>query len=312
MNFKPLHNIWLYYIDKKNWDGIINIYKSLYDIDYEIYYDFKRFIDCSSSSCIDNANLLELLPFKYKKKLLQLFNKSKKIQKIHIICDMDDTIVKNYNLPGHDYSYNNNTYYPYILDYMQNFVYSNNNSSRFITICSMRPTHLSEYSKSKIKFWFHDNIHTQMTTPFFFLYHSFITLLNIWCKPFTHEWFEKYKIAGYLKYEKIKMFSKIYPELDICFIGDTGEGDLITAILMLLNKNINTKYIFLHDIKNQNNESYIQENQQLNLFNNRMHVIKKNKKLEISYKNHYYYISLFDNYKLNDIQCMFHIMSLNN
>lgn len=311
MSFKTLHNIWLYYIDKKNWDGIIYIYKSLYDIDYEIYYDFKRYIDCNSFSCIDNLYLLDTLPYRYKKLLIQLFNKNKKMRKMHIICDMDDTIIKNYNLPGHDYSYNTNTYYPYILNYMQKFVYSSKNSSKFITICSMRPTHLSDYSKIKINFWFQNDIHTLMSSPFFFLYHSFITLLYMWCKPFTQEWFEKYKIAGYIKYEKIKMFSKIYPELDICFIGDTGEGDLITAILLLLNKNINTKYIYLHDIKNQKNESYIQENQQLNLFNNRMHIIKKNKKLEISYNNENYYISLFDNFKLNDIQSMFYKMSLN-
>lgn len=324
MSFQKLHYMWLYYVEKKNWEGLIHIYSSLAEIDAEVFFNFKKYVDCHrsiKSKDINNFYLLEVIPAKYKKKLIKLFykNKNKIKSKMHIISDMDDTLVKTYNLPGHDYStkmnngdysnitnnkFNGQGYYPYILNSLQQFIAENKKSSKFITICSMRPSYLSDYSKSTLSHYFDNYIHTIMTTPFLFLYHSFLTLLYIFTEPFTMEWFEKYKISGYIKYTKIKVFSQIYPELCISFIGDTGEGDLITAILLILNNKINIKNIFLHDIKNKNNVSYIKQNQELFLFNNEIKVVKKDKKLKV-YKNLdklLYEIYLFDNFNFHDIE----------
>jgi len=73
----------------------------------------------------------------------------------------------------------------------------------------------------------------------------------------------------------------------------------------------------LHDIKNKENESYIKENQQLLLFNNKFKVVKKNKKLLI-YENNVntilplFEIFLFQNLNETDIQDMIEIISKTN
>ncbi len=314
MSFKMLYNIWLYYMEKEKWKNLIYLYESLSNMDPEILFKFKKYVDSKNGACIDHIYLMENIPLEYKKIILKIFlkNKSKMNSKIHIITDVDDTIIKSYNLPGHDYS---TTMYPYILSYIQQFIFENEKSSKFITICSMRPTYLSNYSKNQLNHIFEENIHTIMTTPFIFLYHSFMTLFYIYTQPFTYEWFQKYKIAGHIKYSKIKLFSQIYPELNLVFIGDTGEGDLITAILLLMNKKINVNHVFLHDIKNKENESYIKENQQLLLFNNQIKVIKKKKKLfiyENNDKNLLFEIFLFENLNETDIQYMIEIISKTN
>lgn len=319
MTFKMLYNIWLYYVEKEKWKSLIFLYDSLSNIDPEILFQFKKYVDSQNGACNDHIHLMENIPSEFKKIILKIFfkNKSKINSKIHIITDIDDTIIKscyNYNLPGHDYSAK---MYPYILNYIQQFIFENKKSSKFITMCSMRPTYLSDYSKSHFSHIFENNIHTIMATPFIFLYHSFMTLFYIHTQPFTPDWYQKYKIAGHTKYSKIKLFSQIYPELNLVFIGDTGEGDLITAILLFMNKKINMSHIFLHDIKNKENKSYIKENQQLLLFNNKLKVVKKNKKLLI-YENNVntilplFEIFLFENLNETDIQHMIEIISKTN
>jgi hypothetical protein len=53
----------------------------------------------------------------------------------------------------------------------------------------------------------------------------------------------------------------MYPEFDIVFIGDSGEGDLITGIMCLMFHD--NCYVFIHDIKNEKNKSYLEIGQKI-------------------------------------------------
>lgn len=46
------------------------------------------------------------------------------------------------------------------------------------------------------------------------------------------KWANTYKYMAFTKYRHFCQFASIYPELDFVFIGDSGQGDLLTSILM--------------------------------------------------------------------------------
>lgn len=48
----------------------------------------------------------------------------------------------------------------------------------------------------------------------------------------NNKWANTYKYMAFTKYRHFCQFASIYPELDFVFIGDSGQGDLLTSILM--------------------------------------------------------------------------------
>jgi hypothetical protein len=317
-NEKKFYDLWLYYFDKKRWKQIYNLYKFLIECDIHLYSKFKIYVDTNPTTdrfgnILNHEYLLESVPIYLKEKLFQLFKEAsdyfpKKMN--HIISDIDDTILKSYYLPNHDYSMkiykHSNNIYPYLYQYFIKS-FENINSSKYVTFCSLRTTFLYNYTKNNIDQEFLGEIpsHLILSDNFIFFYYAFYNLFNYEIRPFTKEWIEKYFYGGIAKFNKISLFSYIYPEYDLYFFGDTGEGDLLTASLLLLNNRI--KYAFLHDILEIENKSYIKENKLLRFF--KMNImfsfikIKNFINVEIVKNNkvYYYRIYLFKNFDQNSI-----------
>ena len=68
-----------------------------------------------------------------------------------------------------------------------------------------------------------------------------------------HGRFRKAQLTGYTKmaktkYENYIKYSLIWPELIFIFIGDTGQGDIDTALMMMNNNRGNVLMCFIHNI----------------------------------------------------------------
>jgi hypothetical protein len=103
----------------------------------------------------------------------------------------------------------------------------------------------------------------------------------------------------------------VYPELVYTFIGDSGEGDIITASLLLFHPKI--KMIYLHDIKGENGQSYLAPNS-VHVFQNshlwlkietstKDHIIVSAKSGASSYRQRNIY--LFNNFDAASVDGMF-------
>lgn len=301
-NLKNLYEIWLYFIKNEKWEYIICLYKSLYRDNYEFYTEFKKYIDLhseadSDGNVYDNLYFYENMPLFFRNeynninsglvslsgtdvpkvglvnsavKNREFFsNDTPSIRKIHIISDIDDTILKKFHLPKHDYSMKcnnwNEEYYPYLYEYFNDFIRNHPRSSGFVSFCTIRGNYLSNYTKSQLypKIY---KFNVLFSENFLFLYYTFIIMISNTISPFTVDWFHHYYYAGISKFNKILNFIQMYPEYDFCFFGDTGEGDLITGSLLLLNDMV--KYIFLNDIKDHENQSYLRQDSKLHVTKN--------------------------------------------
>lgn len=330
INIQSLHELWLYYVEKKNWTQIYNLYFNLIEENYDMYQKFKIYIDTNCKrdaygNLLNHDFLLLNLPEKFTKMLIDLFvNAELKYntgpKKNHIISDIDDTILKTYELPNHDYSMRNQNYkdkfYPFLKKYIDDYINNDEQSSSFVTLCTLRADYLYEYTKNN----FQNKIHIIMADNFIFLYYTIIQIFNKNAIPFTLDWYEKFFYGGISKFNKIMRFLKIYPEYNFTFIGDTGEGDLITASYLLLYTNVQN--IFLHDIKDKNNDSYIKYNQKLfiykfNIYLSYQKILKSNSQdlekiiVNIHLNNGitiHKHIYLFDNFKESDIITIFQII----
>lgn len=333
INIESLHELWLYYVEKKSWTQIYYLYYNLIEENYHMYLKFKIYIDINckrdaDGNILNHDFLLMNLPKKICKMLLDLFDNAQlkynsNHKKNHIICDIDDTILKTYELPNHDYSMKNQNYkdkfYPFLPKYIDDYINNDEQSSSFVTLCTLRADYLYEYTKNNIQSRISNN-HIIMADNFIFFYYTIIQIFNKNAIPFTVDWYDKFFYGGISKFNKIIRFLKMYPEYNFTFIGDTGEGDLITAAYLLLHTNI--KNIFLHDIKDKNNDSYIKYNQKLfiykfNIYLSYQKIIKSNpqdldKIIVNIYLNNglniHKQIYLFDNFKESDIINIFKII----
>lgn len=265
-NERKFYEIWLYYLNKGKWNEIYDIYKFLIEYDISFYINFKKYVDIYSQedrfgNILNHEYLFQMLPFYYKEKLLELFYEASKLVKnkfIHIVSDIDDTILKSYYLPNHDFSmkiykYPHNVY-PYLYNFYINS-FQDPLSTKYITFCTLRSSFLYKYTKDMLANEFQNSLpnHLIVSDNFIFMYYAIDFLFNYNVRPFTNEWLEKYFYAGITKFNKINLFSDIFPEYNLYFFGDTGEGDMITATLLLLNQKI--KYAFLNDILSYENLS---------------------------------------------------------
>ena len=202
-----------------------------------------------------NGNLIE-----GGEELLNLF-RTKKLDKNvwHIMTDIDDTIFPNKHtsfpgLAGIDYSWQGGVPYPGIEKFYEIF-YSkiNNEISKYSTILSAtpscgKPSRLKNKSllNTLKKFGF-----IQGSDSKFKMGQSFIQwgINKVTSNLIPDERLEDY---GRLKFERFKQYIRIFPEHDIFFIGDNGQGDVLAGNLMLeyiKNNNISNRcFVCIHRV----------------------------------------------------------------
>ena len=169
----------------------------------------------------------------------------------HILTDLDDTLYPSYSLyteiSGRDRSWKNNEPYPGIRTFYTIF-YSNLpiEASRYTTLLTATPLFLKE---SKLE----DEKLMEIVGPNF----GFIQgsekkreVMHIMIEGLRTNSF--YNLApsaikiGTEKFKKFSQYSRIFPEYQLLFIGDNGQGDLIAGKMMI--ENNPEALVFIHNI----------------------------------------------------------------
>jgi hypothetical protein len=244
----------------------------------------KRHIDLHNAAPENSVSILESLHVSMLDKVVDIYQTTTSNKKIHIFCDIDDTVLKVIHLDNHDFSMVlqgwRDIAYPFISQKLRDFVSDSSFSSGFVTFPTNRPVYLEDYTKRQIKESLPGiQFNILPADDFLFMHYALQAILLKNPRPFTKEWFDLYYFSGISKFNRIMKYMSVYPELVFAFIGDTGEGDFITASLLLFHSKI--KNIYLHDIKAENGIGYLPPNS--------VHVFQNSHlwlKLEIPAKDH--------------------------
>jgi hypothetical protein len=180
--------------------------------------------------------------------LLTIFNKKKLDTNVwHILTDIDDTIFPNKHtmmkgLAGVDSSWKSGEPYPGIAKFYEIFYNKiTDDVSKYSTILSATP---SCGKTKRLK----DKSLSNTLGRFGFIQGSDSKLeaFNTGIKWITSRFLpdDRFEKFGKLKFERFKQYIKIFPEHDIIFIGDNGQGDELAGNLML-------EYIRNNNLKNK-------------------------------------------------------------
>ena len=299
----------------------------------DLFFKFKRYIDTHAQDKkygrkMDVLEIFHLVPFSIRNEIYKDAKKqhfgmddlaTASPKKMHIICDIDDTILKTIQLKNRDQSMRihgwKGTFYPYLATCLHKFITLSDTSSGFVTFSTNRAEYLSEYTAAQIREKF-DSFHIICADNFTFMYYSLMVLLQQSPIPLTQEWFDFYYLSALCKFNKICKFMILYEELDFVFIGDSGEGDLITGIMLLFQQNV--RQVFIHDTKKADGSTYIIRDIDYFFQNERMSFSfrrRKDKLLNIcatigSATIKGKTIQLFDNFSYSSVCGIFHTLAL--
>ena len=244
--------------------------------------------------------------------LLKHLEEYKYNTKTHLLIDIDDTIYPG-GIGGTNVSYKTKKVYPFFI-ILYNLFINKNISSAFITILTARPRFLRN---SVIR---HFNT---MFKNFDVLSGKSVHLLegagNVIDK-YLISYFKQtkdrkqhdassgdlltsYPKMGHRKYESYKKYSQVFPEYNFIFIGDSGQGDIDTSILMMKN-HANVKFCFIHNIiqikKKRISGKYKDTNFRYDIYSNdvKTNLTKKNIFFFDTYLD--VFQTLYDNGYMND------------
>ena len=235
--------------------------------------------------------------------LLQLFETKKLPTMWHIMTDIDDTLYPNTEhntyIAGSDRSWNQKTPYPGIMSFYNIFYEKVPKKSKYTTILSATPGCLKNMKlhnkllhkilpqygfiqgpESKYQVMSHvpnvvSNLFTNCNERFCGTQHT--TSIDNISSLFT--------LFGNTKYERCEQYLKLFPEYNILFIGDNGQGDVLAGIQMLTNYNDRCT-VFIHKvsidgIKFKNSDEEDQDIKGLHFFTNYFELAQKFQELEI-------------------------------
>lgn len=212
--------------------------------------------------CIDmNEIVYDLINEKNRENLLTHFWENQDFTRyIHILTDVDDTLFPNPVFPGgSDHSYIPKKFYPDVINF-----HSALQDTPYVTLLSARPKMMEQKMReptSKIRQSLKKisiltgpkNIKELLQTG-----RDVISLKRqINAQDKLPESIEIYKIWGNRKVNSFNEFKNIYPEYDLVFIGDTGQGDVYAAVKML--QKTKRMVALMHNVKDSSGEFTYQE-----------------------------------------------------
>lgn len=256
-------------------DIIEYLYRVFTDLDPDTIYEvkvlmetqFMRVVDCPVERNSPGCDLREMLfhsaEVPFRDQILSLINTKTLGRRIpHILTDIDDTLfsvgkgdnISFWQLSGSDVSWNYKQAYPGLKKFYQLF-YKNIDleTARYSTVLSGTPATMK---KTRV-----NDVHIKdIIGPNFGFMHGYEgktaaikSVLKGWFSDLTKAAPPSNDVAR-LKSDKFKEYIQIYPEYDILFIGDNGQGDLIAGKEMIRTHR-NTQ-VFIHNIlKGKKSES---------------------------------------------------------
>jgi len=184
-----------------------------------------------------------------RQELLQLFKEKRYLpngKKIpHILTDIDDTLYPNHaaGIAGSDLSWFLHEHYPGIIRFYELF-YSNisDEEFRYSTVLSATPGPLKS-SKLKDK---KRSIKNVLGDKYGFIQGEESKLKQLFNTG------NRFQLYGDIKYQRYKEYCLLFPEHQIIFIGDNGQGDLMAGEKMMANLKTDTNehdtMVFIHEI----------------------------------------------------------------
>jgi hypothetical protein len=169
----------------------------------------------------------------------------------HILTDIDDTLYPSksvlFQTSGRDSSWKNKEPYPGIRKFYELFYNSlQNEDAMYSTVLTATPmflktTKMDDETICEIlgpNFGFIQGVETKREA-------IQVILAGMKDKPFYHFAPSAVKI-GTEKFNKFRQYCKIFPEYQLFFIGDNGQGDLLAGKMMI--KELPDTLVFIHNI----------------------------------------------------------------
>ena len=241
-------------IDKTNISrGVLNKHYDLHEIVYYCFNDEQR------------RNILNhidrLCPFWYRETI------------IHIISDVDDTLFPG-KIGGIDKTKVDNIYYPGVIEFHKYL-----RSTDYLTLLTTRPKILkqymcgnSSYQQYLGKFCIVSATPTLTMATFSGIHYGVSKIKNklISSKqiPEKLSLFQKW---GEKKFRTFEEYKNLYPEYKLIFIGDSGQGDVVTSRLIV--SNYPNCICFIHDVMyDEDGSRYYSDIDRKHLYNNKIYL----------------------------------------
>ena len=232
-----------------------------------------------------------------RQKLINLFNTNVigKNKCYHILTDIDDTLFAHRvaGIAGDDYSWKEKIPYPGIKEFYKQFYETLfDKNKKYTTILSATPG-FAKNSKLKNK-----SLIDIIGDDFGFIQgeESKIkqgkSLTNWVYSRFDNN--DRFEMYGNIKADRCEQYSTLFPEFDLIFIGDNGQGDLDAGKKMIDNNCC--KYVFIHKIIDKNGnfkDSIIEEKYQNNIF-----LFENYLELAVKFKD----LKIFNDYNVGEIK----------
>jgi len=236
--------------------------ETIYEIKVLMETKFMRIVKCNymylfsitpdKHGCDLREIIFNIATEKVRDKILHIISQKQPAKRIpHIITDIDDTLYPNFNgiieTVGSDKSWNSKKPYPGIKMFYELFYKKMQNPhASYSSILTGTPLF---FKKDRLESELIKNI---IGTNFGFM-HGFdkkrqvlyALLKGLYERPFYKFAVSSKEVAN-AKIAKFKQYIKIFPEYDILFIGDNGQGDLIAGKEMIHhNRDVR---VFIHNI----------------------------------------------------------------
>jgi hypothetical protein len=251
----------------KKFSSLATSPETIYEIKVFMETQFMRIVKCNymyllvptpdKHGCDLREIIFNIAPDKIRDKILGTISHLPRTRRIpHIITDIDDTLYPSFNglieTVGSDRSWNTNKPYPGIKLFYELF-HKNipQVAARYSSILTGTPLFLkNKRLESEI-------LKDILGTNFGFMHgfdkkrQAIYALLKGLCeRPFYKFAISSHEVAA-VKFFKFKQYTQLFPEYDILFIGDNGQGDLIAGKKMI-HHDQNVR-VFIHNIFRGNN-----------------------------------------------------------
>ena len=185
---------------------------------------------------------------KKRTKLLALFHSKKHHNIRHIMTDIDDTLFAHsaHGIAGEDKSWRQKIPFPGIIKFYQLFYSKLDENYKYSTVLSATPglMKMERLNDATIK-----SILGPQPHGFIQGEESKISALELGVEIFARP-SDAFNYTGSMKHRRCLEYSKIFPDYQLLFIGDNGQGDLIGGRKML--NDIPNCMVFIHEIVQKN------------------------------------------------------------
>lgn len=173
-------------------------------------------------------------------KVLKACSAKKRIKKrLHVLSDVDDTLFASH-VGGTDSSFPSKRLYPGVRELIDRLT-----KTGYFTLLSARPYFLRRVAKQP--FGKKGPAAVPLLSPISSLLSGAVSTAKHYL-PLVDDSIESYETLATNKTDAVRLYAQIYPEYSFLFFGDLGQGDLMTAIDLLNDPDIDIRGVVMHDV----------------------------------------------------------------